>query len=267
MKPTILFRPNEDNQEELEICKKYFDVKTLRTRCRLHPADDRIVLPVIGRYSVLPFYKELEDDLGPDAYLINSYKQHKWIADFEWYFDANIQKVTPKTYFEHEFYQAPEGEYIVKGKTNSRKFQWNTKMFADNKRKALAIGCELSNDGLIGPQGLIYREYIPLKTFEVGINNLPFSNEWRFFFYKDQLVDYGYYWSIAENIDHVIDVEGIEFAENLAKVVMQYADFFTLDIAQTEYGDWILIEINDGQMAGLSCIDPDSFYSKLRKLC
>jgi glutathione synthase/RimK-type ligase-like ATP-grasp enzyme len=41
--------------------------------------------------------------------------------------------------------------------------------------------------------------------------------------------------------------------------------FYTLDIAKM--GDkWRVVEINDGQMSGLSCIDSESFYSKLSSL-
>jgi hypothetical protein len=36
-----------------------------------------------------------------------------------------------------------------------------------------------------------------------------------------------------------------------------------LDIAETEKGDWILIEMNDAQMSGLSMNDPQMLYKRL----
>lgn len=279
MKPVILFRPDEANQEEFKVAKKYFDVRIQRVQCgkdkpRFYDECDYKIWKsspqlVVGRYSVLPFYQELENDLDlMCAKLVNSYKQHKWIADFEWYSEPIIQCLTPKTYFEHEICHAPANQaYVVKGKTNSRKFQWNTKMFAKSRDEALKIANELSTDGLIGSQGIIYREYVPLKTFEIGLNDLPFADEWRYFFYKDKLIDYGYYWSIAENADKFFPPpEMTIFAKGIATIVRNYVDFFVLDIARTLTNEYILIEINDGQMSGLSCINPESFYKNLREV-
>lgn len=42
------------------------------------------------------------------------------------------------------------------------------------------------------------------------------------------------------------------------------SNFFTMDIAQKENGDWIMIELGDGQVAGLpDDLYADEFYSRL----
>jgi hypothetical protein len=52
---------------------------------------------VIGRYSVLPFYREVEADLAVNGCkLINSFAQHCWIANFEYY--RHFKDVTPETW-------------------------------------------------------------------------------------------------------------------------------------------------------------------------
>lgn len=51
---------------------------------------------------------------------------------------------------------------------------------------------------MIGQQEILYREYIPLETFDVAIGGCPITNEWRFFCYKDKILSWGYYWSIAD---------------------------------------------------------------------
>lgn len=254
MKPVILFRKDLQNEEELEICKKHFEVYQYRHEIPYN----RLVVP---RYSALPFYNELEKDVeAKDSILVNSLRQHLWIANFEYY--EVLKDYTFKTWFDMR--DLPEDmAFVVKGVTNSRKSQWNTKMYAPNKDAAIEIYFELCQDGLIGDQGIIFREYEKLETFEIGINGLPFSNEWRFFFYKNDLISYGYYWGIAENILTEIDPAGIKFAQKVANVCKDYCNFYVLDVAKKENGEWVLVEVNDGSMSGLSCNDANFFYERL----
>lgn len=255
-KPTILFRKDLASEGELEIAKQYFDVVEFRS-----DAKDALVF---GRYSTLPYYKELEQDLkNQNCELINSWNQYNWIANFDWY--EVLEEFTFKTWFSAVELREEDAPFIVKGRTNSRKQYWDTLMFADTKRKAIEIGWELSKDALIGHQGVVYRKYEKLVTYQTGINGLPFTKEFRFFFYKGKVLTYSYYWGIAENTDITLDKEGYEFAEKVGKIAADYVNFYVLDIAQKEDGDWVLVEVNDGQMSGLSEIDPHELYSNLKK--
>lgn len=260
MPPTILFRRGFEEEGELEIAKKYFNVVEHRAAC----PHKTLIIP---RYSALPYYRELEKDiLWNGGHLLNSYAQHRWIANFEYY--PVLQEFTPESWDDYTLSDAPEGQFVVKGRTNSRKYDWNNLMFAESKAQALQIAGELLKDGLIGPQGVIYRRYVPLKTFEIGLNDLPFTNEWRFFFYEGTLLSYGYYWSSAEG--KVIEAArisdaGLDKAQEIAKLCAEHVPFFVLDMAETQDGEWILIEVNDGQMSGLSENNPDVLYSELSK--
>ena len=264
MKPIILFRKSLAEEGELEICRKYFTTIEYRSEISDYYTDYPLIIP---RYSALPYYKELEEDvkyLG--GTLINSYKQHKWIANFEWY--EPLQEFTPQSWTDDTFFSAPNNqEYIVKGHTNSRKYDWNTMMYAPNKKKALKVAGELIKDSMIGSQGIVYRKYEPLKCYDNGINNLPFTDEWRFFFYKDQLLNYGYYWSISDYIPEKIDPKLIEFAQGLAtNIVQDYVNFFVLDCAITKDDKPILIEVNCGTMSGLSECRPEELYGNLKRI-
>lgn len=42
-------------------------------------------------------------------------------------------------------------------------------------------------------------------------------------------------------------------------------NFYVVDVAQTESGDWLVVELNEGQMSGLSDNNPDIFYSALKQ--
>lgn len=254
----VLFRKSLDFEGELAVARRHCFVNELRSQC-----SNSIV---IGRYSVLPYYRELEQDLASrDAVLINNYNQHRWIANFE-YYDA-IRLYTFPTWTDDNFHECEDtGPFVVKGRTNSRKHQWNTHMFAATKNEAASIASELCNDPMLGEQGILYRKYIPLETFEVGINGLPFTNEWRFFFLGEELLAKGYYWSQAENAsEHKISDDCVTFAQFIAGIVAQHVRFFVLDIAKRADGEWILVEINDAQMAGLGMCDPEELYGNLRK--
>jgi len=246
-----------DTDAELETAKNYFDVVNFRSEI---PAGSL----VIPRYSSLPFHDELERDVtNLGSKLVNSYEQHRWIANFEYY--SFLCEFTAQTWFDWELPDCDyDGPFVVKGRTNSRKHDWNRKMFAKNKREAIQVGCELMQDSLIGQQGIVYRKYIPLRTYEIGLNGLPFTNEWRFFYLGNKCLSYGYYWSIAEKTDWEVPQAAIDFANSIADRVQHAVNFFVLDVAETEAGEWILIEVNDGTMSGLSLNDPNVLYKNLR---
>jgi hypothetical protein len=238
----------------MRIAEQYCDVMRYRSEC----SDDLVV----GRYSVLPYYKELEYDIP--GRLVNSYQQHKWIADFEYY--SILKDFTFPSWTDEDFYRSDDGPFVLKGKTNSRKHQWNTHMFAENKDSALKLSSELYNDPLIGSQGVIYRRYIPLETFEEGLNGLNFTNEWRFFFYKRKILAKGYYWSQAEKAEQYnakVPDEAIRFASMLAEVIACFVPFYVIDIAKTQSGEWIMVELNDGQMSGLGMCNPHDLYKNI----
>lgn len=220
---------------------------------------------IIPRYGLLPFYKEMERDANKlGSSLINSFEMHNYIANFDYYQD--ICDFTPKTYFALNEIYNKSGPFILKGATNSKKDLWNSQMYASNYAEAQSIYFKLLEDKMIQSQNIIFRQYIPLEILEYGINGLPFANEWRFFFYKKQLLSYGYYWSIAEK-KGLIDDNGITFAQKIADIISDKINFFVIDIAKTQQGDWIVIEANDGCMSGLSDNNPEQMYLNLIKSC
>jgi hypothetical protein len=255
MSPIILFRKEYSTEEEFEIAKKYFDVVELRSDV---PSNSL----VIGRYSTLPFYNELERDLKNNgSKLINSHQQHSWIADFEWY--HLLKDFTFETWFNAT--EIPDVPMVVKGRTNSRKHEWNKKMFANNKREAIDIMIELQADSLIGSQGVVFRRYEPLKTYEIGINGLPFTDEYRVFYFKGEVISTGYYWTQAKDVNRQLPTDGLYFAQMLGHTIAKhgYANFFVCDIARKANGGWVLVEINDGQQSGLSENNADTLYHNL----
>lgn len=260
----IYFRKERDTEEEFSECSKYFHTVPCRTEL-IHSELDT----VICRYSALPYNRELAQDLyNMKLKPINSPVEHYYIANMDWVED--IKQYTFPTYF--NIIDIPDSAYplVIKGRTNSRKFEWNTKMLANTKRDMYNITSELLNDPLIGPQGLAYRKFIPLETFEMGINDIPMTNEYRCFFYKGILIDYGYYWSILDDYSRINDKSfeeyGLPFVNEIAQIIKEYTNFYVIDVAKDVDGKWWAVEINDGQMSGLSTIPIDRFYFNLNKI-
>lgn len=257
MKPMLLVRSRHMSRYERSFAERHFDVCESRMECR-----DRLV---IGRYSVTPCYDELDRDLRlAGCRLVNTYDQHRWIASFE-YYDA-VRDYTPETWTEEAFkYCSYDGPFVVKGKLRSKKVDWATRMFAPTKDDALRLGALLKEDSEINDQGVVYRRYVPLQTYEIGRNGLPYADEWRFFYFGRTRLSQAFYWSISDVAPQSeVDEACVRRADEIAAIVAERVTFFTLDLAKTVDGRWILIEINDGQTSGPSEHDLDELYRNLR---
>jgi hypothetical protein len=251
----ILFRKSLAEENEFEACRKYNQTYEFRSEI----PDNSLV---IARYSALPYYQELEKELDlKNSRLVNSYAEHSYIADITQYY-SDLAAYTPATW-ENWIDLPSDTSFVIKGKTNSRKFNWKDLMFCKDSKEVPIKANRLLDDSFIGQQGIVVREYVPLKTFKISLNGLPITNEWRFFCYKDQIVDYGYYWSISEDSDYYVDDEAFDLVNKIMSLVVNKASFYVIDIAERANGGWIMIELNDAQMSGLSCIDMDRFYQRL----
>lgn len=252
--PTFLYRKSLIEKNELDIASQYFTV----TDCMVGIQND----VVIGRYSCVPFYDEVDKGLrAQNSHLVNSLRQHNYIAQFEYYYD--IEEFTPKTWFRLQ--DVPEGgPYIVKGVTNSKKQEWNTKMFAETKQDAIKIAIELKNDYWFAAQDIIVRKYEPMIKLQDSINGLVFTNEWRCFFYKKKLLSMGFYWSQSD-VKGTIDNVGKEFVQEMANIIGENCNFYTIDIGQKVDGTWQVVECNDAQMSGLSDNSMEELYYNLAK--
>ncbi len=264
MNPVVLFRPGLGEESEEDICRQHFPV--YRYRAQVPPGS-----LVVGRYSFLPFYDELEADvqlLG--SQLINTHAQHRYVADFGYYEDLRDVTFPSWTRFEDVPHSLRTQPLIVKGRTNSRKFEWHQKMYAPNFQAAVRIGAELAVDGLIGQQGVILRQYVPLETFEISVTGTPLTNEWRVFYYRGRRLAWGYYWGNLDDWSHVERAEpdfvaqGLPFADEVAQRLADKVPFVVVDVAKTADGRWLVVELNDGNQSGLNgVIDAQQLYSNL----
>lgn len=262
----ILFRASLAEEDELNIASKYFEV--IQYRAEIKPGD--LIIP---RYSMLPFANELEKDcelLG--AKLINTYQQHRYVADLRNYY-PDLSDFTPHTYFSPE--QAIgdltfHGAWICKGETNSRKDKWGTHCFCTTRAAIMPTCLRLMDDGLIGQQDIYVRQFEKFKTYGYSpITNQPITKEFRVFVYNGKVLAKGYYWINYPELFEQFNPNPNDIPEDwLNKVVSRIKDkvpAFVVDVAEREDGVWRVIELNDFTMSGLSGVNADELYQNLKE--
>lgn len=273
-KPIVMFRPSLAEDGEIEAAIEVFGKDNVYTSLasfvndRSYMAFTKVKpnVPVLARYCLIPHHKETEEliSLFGDK-LVNPYRTHRYIANLsDWYCD--LEGLTPKTWFELSDVPKNGGPYVLKGETNSKKFQFDTHMFAKDFKAATEVYLRLSQDSMIGDQSIYIREYVELEKLADGLRGLPITKEFRFFVYNQQIIAGGYYWaSHVDDLPSIPSTEEVpkEFLEKVIEKIAPDCTFYALDVAKTKDGNWIVIEINDGQQSGLSCIDPKVFYKNL----
>jgi hypothetical protein len=252
---------DEDSEEEFGVCQKILPTSRY---VRDIPEGQR----VICRYSALPFYKDLEQEIiHAGSRMVHSHKVHDYIATMGWV--TFLRDLTFPTWFDN-FHKIPETEhgYVVKGRTNSRKFDWNRRMFAKDHAGIQPVMERLMDDYMIASQGLVVREYKPLRKVGEGINGLPITNEWRLFFLDGQYLTGAFYWSIIDPPFDPSVVPGPALALGQKAVLEANLDnaFVVVDVAEDREGRWWVVELNDGQMSGLSFNDPGVLYRKIKEV-
>lgn len=222
---------------------------------------------VFARYGNVPNPHELELELAwRGSRCVNPASVTKAIENFDWYEPVVRNEIpTPRTWFEG-FDSLPEGRYVAKGRTNSRKWNWNTHMYAENLESLLQVRRNLYDDPFIAEQGIVVREYIEFDSYDIDVNGMPVTNEYRVFVLNGKVVASGFYWAnwIDELEDRFPDRDWNSTPDPGLNLALDAADtlgypFVAVDVASAS-GQWMVVEVNDGNMSGLCCIDPIEFY-------
>jgi hypothetical protein len=266
----VLFRGALREEQELKACRGVFP-NTVEYRSLI--PENSLVIP---RYASLPFYKELEFDVKQkNSVLVNTYAQYKYVSDLRNYYE-DLEGLTPETYFDVSDIPDSAFPVVLKGETNSRKFQWDSHMFAETREDAIRISIDLRNDSLLQYQNIYARKYVPLNIVGERISKThpPIAEEYRIFIYNKKVIAGGFYWStyyddlnrnIYRSLTEILsNRDAFALILDAIHLIDNKINFYAIDIARTKEGDWIIVELNDGQMAGISTIDPTLFYVNLK---
>jgi hypothetical protein len=154
---------------------------------------------------------------------------------------------------------------VVKDYVKSRKHEWSEACFIPSASERASVErvvrhfLELQGDDL--SEGLVFREFIEFEPLgRHPKSGMPLTKEFRLFFLDGQPIFWTPYWDEGDYAGLTPPVE--RFAVVAGGVRSR---FFTMDVAQRRDGDWLIVELGDGQVAGLpEPADVDGFYKALR---
>lgn len=153
---------------------------------------------------------------------------------------------------------------IIKDYVKSRKHEWTSACFIpsakDLNHAKSVIETFLSRQAADLAGGIVLREYLDLQPLTIhSKSGMPLTREYRLFFFNQKLIYYTQYWEEGIYDESPIPLE--KFI-NVAQTIKSH--FFSMDIAMTTQGDWVIIELGDGQVAGLpERTDIKLFYKNL----
>ena len=224
------------------------------------------------------YEKLYEELLTKNIRLINNPQEYKFCHYLpQWY--ESLKSFTPKTTYKElneEFdinkYQQELNEFedkpiIVKDYVKSQKHYWNEACYIPNPRdkektkRVIEKFIELQGEDI--NEGLVFREYVELeKLTNHSISGMPLTKEYRVFVLRGELISTYNYWDEG-------DYEGVipkfEQFEGLIKQIR--SKFYTIDIARKKNGEWIIMELGDGQVSGLpENANKEEFYKEIKRI-
>ena len=151
---------------------------------------------------------------------------------------------------------------IVKDFVKSRKHEWNDACYirsaADRLEVERVVGNFVRGQGSDLAGGLVFRRFVPLANIGTDKRTgAPISVEYRLFFVNGKRIACVPHFEGEAQVEPPVS----RFDKAGASIA---SPFFSMDIALTEAGDWIIVELGDGQVAGLpEALRPDEFYERL----
>jgi hypothetical protein len=157
-----------------------------------------------------------------------------------------------------------DGPVIVKDYVKSQKHYWHEACFipsASDRVQAESVIrrlLELQGDDL--NVGLVFRQFVDFEPLgKHAVSGMPTAREYRVFYLNGSPLIASAYW---ESGDDSSDVPPDTLFAEIAQRVQ--SRFFSMDVAKTRDGGWMIVELGDGQVAGLpASIDPAAFYNTL----
>jgi len=199
-------------------------------------------------------------------YLPNSYKFIDGHTPKTIWLTVENQQVNYEQVF-NEIKPFKNSPLIVKDFVKSQKHYWDTACFipsATDKEKVKSIiekFVELQNTDL--NEGLVIREFVELNDLTIhSKSGMPLKQEYRLFFLNGQLLGCYDYWEEGEY--SADEQPPLDLFKDIAKNIK--SNFFSMDIAKTKQGKWLIIELGDGEVTGLpDKTDRTQFYATVRK--
>ena len=222
-------------------------------------------IPTNERYNAI--YKAASQK---NIQLVNSPQEHRLAMQFDQFY-PHLHDLTPKSVIVEDIAQLAnihnelDFPVFVKGAVKSDKEDGWQAVVAYNMRELNKIAERLFNRDYRSRGKVIIRELVKLKPIAISAKGFPISREYRAFFYKGHLLAYGFYWDdyqdphgTSNDVKREILRLGTEVSKRLD------VPFIAVDVGQLESGEWIVIEVGDGQFTGLSQIPILELWSNIK---
>ena len=157
-----------------------------------------------------------------------------------------------------------DGPLVLKDYVKSRKHDWHTACFIPQASDRPAVERVVQRFlDLQGPDlndGLVFREFAPLQALAVHPKSgMPLALEYRAFVVHGRPLTLDPYWEVGAYDGPPPDLA--PFAGAMAAI---QSPFYSLDVARHQDGRWLIVEVGDGQVAGLpERTDVPAFYRAL----
>jgi hypothetical protein len=153
---------------------------------------------------------------------------------------------------------------ILKDYVKSRKHAWREACFipsaADQQAVERVVSRFLQLQGDDLNEGLVFRAFTPLKPLATHPQSgMPLAQEYRRFYLDGAPLITSAYWDVDTDAG---TLPPEDLFSDLAQCVP--SRFFTIDIARTQADGWLIVELGDGQVAGLpDHLAASAFYHAL----
>ncbi|WP_298252837.1 ATP-grasp domain-containing protein [Bradyrhizobium sp.] len=224
-------------------------------------------IPSVERYTAI-----FDAAAAKGVRLINTPAQHRTAMEFDQFYPL-LDELTPKSVIVNdldglqEIEQDLEFPMFVRGAVKSNKDQGWAACVAHDHAELRGIADRLLTRDRRSRGKVVARRLVKFRAIATDSQSFPIGREYRAFIYGDTVLAFGFYW------DEYVDSSPLSAAEEqiLRALVIEAArrvgtPFLAVDVGQLETGEWIVIEVSDGQFAGLSHIEILDLWSKLANI-
>jgi ATP-grasp domain, R2K clade family 3 len=156
-----------------------------------------------------------------------------------------------------------DGPFVIKDHIKSAKHYWHEACFVpkgSGRENFERIAENLKiEQGKTFFRGFVVKQYVPLRSRGDSPREYPMCEEYRLFFWKRQLLVASHYHRQPENL--------VDWSPFVGLAQRFDAPFFTMDVAQAETGNWIVVDMGAGECSSLPpSLEPTRFYSRLAEM-
>jgi hypothetical protein len=233
------------------------------------PAGDGKELLYRGWILTEELYRRFQEALSARGYsLVSSAAQYAEVTYFPNYYPkirdfspAAVWTDTPDSFLAWTLARKlGDGPFVIKDHIKSAKHHWREACFVPkgSGRENFERISEnlLSEQGRTFFRGFVVKQYVPLRSRGESPREYPMCEEYRLFFWKRQLLIASHYHRQTEN--------AVDWSPFVTLAQRFNAPFFTMDIAQAETGNWIVVDMGAGECSSLPpSLEPQRFCRRL----